>query len=172
MSYLKKAKPCSRMDIRQMAYNVRIIEGCQNKLFFDIVHFMDVTLPQIVPNYTLEIVENSEMGNALGLTYPDRGLVKIRDDVYDGASQGNGRDRLTMAHELFHLLQHDESNIVFARASGNQTIKKYEDPEWQADAFGGELLIPHHMICGMPIDKIIIECQVSAAAARYQMKYA
>ena len=172
MTYIKKAKPCSRMDIRQMAFNVRRIEGSQDKLFFDIVHFMDVTLPNIVPDYTLEIAEKNEMGNALGLTYPDKALVKIRADVYDGAIRGNGRDRLTMAHELFHLLQHDESNIAFARADSNEAIKMYEDPEWQADAFGGELLIPHHMICGMPIDKIIIECQVSAAAARYQMKYA
>lgn len=43
------------------------------------------------------------------------------------------------------------------------------NPEWQADAFGGELLIPHDLIHGMTATEIAIECEVSLAAARCQM---
>lgn len=165
---IRKAKPLSRQQIRTIADLVRKWEGASNKLYFDIVHFMDVTLPKIVPEFTMEIVSKEELGDAQGLTYPDSGIIKIREDVYEGAVQGNGRDRLTMAHELFHLLQHEDSNITFARGNLPEKVRPFEDPEWQADAFGGELLVPHHLIGGMTPEQIAIRCGVSKAAARMQ----
>lgn len=167
---VRKAKPVSRQDIRTIASVVRGWEGCTNQLFFDIVHFMEITLPQIVPAYTFEVSSMEEMGAAHGLTYPDKAIVKIREDVYERAVDGNGRDRLTIAHELFHLLMHEDSNIVFARGNEVNDIKPYEDPEWQADAFGGELLVPHHLVQGMTVGEISLRCGVSYAAARCQMK--
>lgn len=110
------------------------------------------------------------MGDIQGLTYPDSGIVKIREDVYEGAVRGNGRDRLTMAHELFHLLWHEDSNITFARGGFDEEIRRFEDPEWQADAFGGELLVPHHLTAGLSPEQIAEQCGVSMAAARVQSR--
>ena len=39
-----------------------------------------------------------------------------------------------------------------------------------ADAFGGELLIPHGLVKGMSATEISHRCGVSLAAANYQMK--
>ena len=147
---------------------VRSIEGSADSLFFDILHFMEITLPQIIPEYEFCVEGIKTMGDAEGLTYPDKGIVKIRQDVYNGAVSGNGRHRFTIAHELFHLLQHDDSNITFARIRKENNIKKYEDPEWQADAFGGELLVPNHLIQGLSIEEISQKCGVSLSAASYQ----
>ncbi len=167
----RKANPCSRKDIREIALMVRVIEGSINSLYFDILHFMEVTLPKLIPEYEFCVESIEEMGNAQGLTYPDRGIVIIREDVYNRAIAGNGRDRLTIAHELFHLLKHDCSHITFARIGNESNIKIYEDPEWQADAFGGELLVPNHLIQGLDAEEISQKCGVSRSAAKYQKKF-
>ncbi|MGN0417187.1 ImmA/IrrE family metallo-endopeptidase [Anaerostipes faecalis] len=161
------AEPLSRKDIRHMAQIVRTIEGSSGDLFFDIAHFLEVTLPRIDEDFSFVVKTKEEMGDCHGLTFPDRNEIQIREDVYQRACDGSGRDRLTMAHELFHLLQHTRENISFARSEGQ--MKTYMDPEWQADAFGGELLIPYDLITGMSVEEISRECMVSMSAARCQM---
>lgn len=164
------AEPLSRRNIRIMAQKIRIIEGSYNQYYFDIVHFLEATLPKLDDNFTLWIRTQKEMGECHGLTYPDRNEIQIREDVYERAYNGSGRDRLTMAHELFHLLQHERANISFPRVGKGERIEIFRDPEWQADAFGGELLIPYHLIAGMNEKEVAEKCKVSLAAARCQLR--
>ena len=35
------------------------------------------------------------------------------------------------------------------------TIPAYRSPEWQADAFGGELLMPAHLIADMTVEEVM-----------------
>ncbi len=163
------ASPLSRQHIRAMAMFIRKVDKSENMLFFDIVKFLDVVLPKMVPNFSLVIEGRDKMGECHGLTFPDRDEIHIREDVYIRASNGSGRDRLTMAHELFHLLQHEKRNISYARMEAKEQVKVYMDPEWQADAFGGELLIPAHLIKNMTVDEIVDKCKVSWSAAEYQL---
>lgn len=163
------AAPLSREQISRMARVIRKVAGEENKLYFDIVRFLDITLPKIDPDFNLIIETKEAMGDCHGLTYPDRNEIHIREDVYNRASSGTGRDRLTMAHELFHLLQHEKSNITYARTVGNQKVVAYRDPEWQADAFGGELLVPGYLAKGLSADEIVKECGVSYKAAYCQI---
>ncbi len=164
------AEPLSRKDIRNMARKIRILEGSYKKYFFDIVHFLEITLPKLDENFTFYVRTKEEMGECHGLTYPDRNEIQIREDIYERACNGSGRDRLTMAHELFHLLQHERENISFARTDRSRSIETFRDPEWQADAFGGELLVPHYLIGGMNAEEVSSKCGVSLAAARFQLE--
>lgn len=163
------AAPLSRMDIRKMARVIRKIAGEDNVRYFDIVKFLDITLPKIDPDFNFIVEDKERLGDCHGLTYPDKNEIHIREDVYNRALEGSGRDRLTMAHELFHLLQHEKHNISYARVDNNCLVKKYRDPEWQADAFGGELLIPTHLVKGLNADEIVRDCGVSYKAAYYQI---
>ncbi len=163
------AEPLGRKDLRRYAEIIRRIEGSTNKMYFDIVHFLENTLPKIDPSFSFTVKPIEEMGECHGLTYPDRNEIMIREDVYLRACDDEGRDRLTMAHELFHLLQHESSNISFAR-TGKGKIETFRDPEWQADAFGGELLVPHELVSGMTVDEVVSACKVSRSAATYQLK--
>jgi len=70
------------------------------------------------------------MGAKHGETIPSENRIRIREDVYERACNGYGRDRLTMAHELGHLLLHRVEMITLAREDGD--IPPYKDPEWQA----------------------------------------
>ena len=165
------ATPLSRAQIRNMAGVIRKIEGTEDKCYFDIVHFVEVTLSKIDPDFSLIIEPKEQMGSCHGLTYPDKNEIHLREDVYNLAVDGSGRDRLTIAHELFHLLQHCHENISFARMREECDIPAYMNPEWQADAFGGELLIPRDLIRGMSVEEIVNSCKVSKAAAMFQMRY-
>lgn len=88
-------------------------------------------------DFNFEIVSKSELGDDHGRTHPDKNLIKIREDVYNAACNGSGRDRFTMAHELGHLFLHRD--IQFSRATVPHEI--YEDSEWQADVFASAFLI-------------------------------
>jgi len=163
------AEPLSRRDIRRIAESIRMLDGSLNELYFDILGFVEKKWPRFDPDFTFNVKSVQEMGDFHGLTYPDRNEINIREDVYERAYNDSGRDRLTIAHEFFHLLQHGRENISLARTE-NKNIPLYRDPEWQSDAFGGELLIPKKLIRGMTENQIIVACRVSSKAAKYQMR--
>lgn len=163
------AKPISRKEIEDIAKLVRKIQNSNSVLYFDIIGFLEQTLPSLIPDFTLSIGTKEEMGDCHGLTFPEENEIQLREDVYLGALGGNGRDRLTAAHELFHFLAHSKENIAFAR-TGSGKIPTYMDPEWQADAFGGELLVPRDLAYNLSVSEIMEKCGVSKSAATYQYR--
>ncbi|RYG55374.1 MAG: hypothetical protein EON56_05735, partial [Alphaproteobacteria bacterium] len=116
----------SKRDIIQLANMVRssfrgIMQG--DRVPVDLVYEI---LPSVLDRFELEVCDRAEMGNDHGLTYPDRRLIKLRADVYDGMCTGSGRDRFTAAHELGHLLMHGNIGLARSIAPGQQ-IKLYYD---------------------------------------------
>lgn len=89
------------------------------------------------------VVEDQELPHALGLTLPN-GMILLRESVYNGAFDGNGRDRFTIAHELGHGIMH-RGHIGFARKATKNT-KTYCNAEWQANEFAGRLLLPDNAL--------------------------
>ncbi|MCU7932791.1 MAG: ImmA/IrrE family metallo-endopeptidase [Candidatus Thiodiazotropha sp. (ex Codakia rugifera)] len=134
--------PLSRVQIRKMARKIRALS---NELLgsqcvcFDVVKFLDVGLVRVIPEFKLEILTTAELGRAHGMTYPDHHTIQVREDVYEAAYNGQGRDRLTLAHELGHYVLH--AGIGLARTPADENVKPYRQSEWQANAFGGELLV-------------------------------
>lgn len=137
-----KVKPLKICDIRRVAQHVRDsfkISG----IYFPIVELVELMNHSALIEF--EIVENEEMPNDYGLTYPKRNKIIIREDVYDKAFAGDGFGRFTMAHELGHLLVHRQET-VYARNEHGGNHKTIEDSEWQADKFAQELLIDTRLI--------------------------
>ena len=141
----------------------------EDELYFPILSFVENILPILVPDFQFEVVPESEMGNKHGETYPSKNLIRIREDIYLRAAAGEGRDRLTVAHEVGHLFLHEDDAIALCRLEPGEKLKPYEDPEWQADAFGGELLASSYLIVGMSQSEVERKCGVSSAAARVQL---
>jgi len=108
------------------------------------------------------------MGAKHGETIPSENRIRIREDVYERACNGYGRDRLTMAHELGHLLLHRVETITLAREDGD--IPPYKDPEWQANAFAGELLGLYEYIKDMSIIDIASHYGITEKAASIQRR--
>lgn len=155
----------SLKQIRDFAKKIRIIFGIEDDVYVDIVRVYEYILQSI--EVTFEIVDYASMGDKHGETLIGRNVIRIREDVYDRACKGYGRDRLTMAHELGHLLLHNMKNLSLAR-NANQKVAAYSDPEWQANAFAGELLAPHRFLKGKSVDEIANSYGISISAAQVQ----
>ena len=164
-----RAMPISRNNIRRYVLNLKKMIGWENQLYFPILYFTENVLPLLIPDFQFEVLPKSDMGNKHGQTFPSQKLIFIREDIYIGAIEENGRDRLTVAHEVGHLLLHDEKGIYLCRTESPKQ-KTYEDPEWQASAFGGELLASSWLIRGMTIEEVSRQCRVSTSAAKVQLQ--
>lgn len=167
MSYIARSK--SRVQIRETARLIRKLQGVENELYFPILDFMEKTLPLLIPEFSLRVVPKVEMEGCEGLTIPEKNEIWIREDVYSRAYDGGGRERLTIAHELYHYLEHSRQTVAFARTNGI-AVPPYKDPEWQADAFGGELLVPYDLAKKLSTEQIVELCGVSQRAADVQFR--
>lgn len=142
MSALAYVAPgLSRRDIRSLTSIVRKICGCESEPFFPIVQVIESDLLSfLAPGFHYEIRDLVDMGNNHGLTLIEDGALRFREDIYNRACCGKGRDRMTLAHELGHAMLHVPARL--ARRMDDD-MKPYEDPEWQAKCFAGELLISY-----------------------------
>ena len=126
--------------------------------------FPIVPVVELIAGEGFQVLTSEDMGRNEGLSYPDLGVIQIREDVYDAACNGDGRARDTMAHELGHFILH--RGMRMARITSRGVPRLIEDSEWQADEFAGLLLAPAHIIsgrnaadisqrCGLPIQVAI-----------------
>jgi len=158
----------SRAAIRALAQHLRAAFKIRG-LYFPVMEVIEFALPQFLPSFEFQVMSEKEMGPTHGLTFPQESTIILREDIYEGAINGIGRDRMTVAHEIGHLLMH--KNIAFARSEPGISIAAYESSEWQAKCFSGELLVPMNhanVLIGMSVEQIAEECGVSSHAADYQ----
>ena len=161
------APPTSREKLRLVAARMRKRLGCTDP-WFPIVEVLEGALDDIAPGYCFDVLDVGEMGSDHGLTLIQERMIFIREDVYEGAWGGGGRDRMTIAHEIGHAMLH--SGMALGRRMG-QEIKPYEDPEWQAKAFAGELLVAYDHLpkCSNAIE-VVNMFGVSEDAANQQLR--
>lgn len=162
--------PTSRRAIRSYAKAFRKLLHLENDAYIDIIWLMENVLPEVLKkyNFSMEVLPKEEMGKNHGLTDTRTGKIYIREDVYDGACRNNGRDRLTLAHEVGHFLLHAGITPGLARTAPGEKVPCYCDPEWQATAFAGEFLMDHDVIRNMTIAEVVQRCCVSYQAASIQ----
>ena len=157
-------KPLKLKEIRKICSRIRKLFGIPVDEPIDIVRLLEHKLHLL--GIEFEIVPESELEMRHGESILGQKIIRIREDVYNRACAGHGRDRLTMAHELGHIILHQKEDMVLTRSEG--TIPPYMDPEWQANAFAGELLAPFQYIKHMDILDISTQYGVSIEAASVQ----
>lgn len=163
-------KPASRQMIWTLVHKIRRALDIDNELYFDIIWFVEKIMPQIFTDFTFAVSPNEELGKQHGKAIPDEKKIYIREDVYEGACTGNGRDRLTIAHEVGHFFMHGNASIEYCRTAPGEKLPAYRDADWQADVFGGELLAPTSLIEGMSAEQIHECCVVSLQCANAQLR--
>lgn len=160
-------RPLSIKTIHEIVYVIRKKFNLENIIKFPIVEFIELLLPRLIPDFELQICPIIEMGNINGETLPNRHLIRIREDIYEGAINGNSRDRMTLAHEVGHLFLHANQDVRMCRAPG-LNIVAYASSEWQANTFAGQLLAPTYLIKDKTTDEIQNLFNISHTAARIQ----
>lgn len=168
MERIFKSDPISRNDIRKLTTKIRNLTGTESKLFFDIIRFTEIILHRIISDFEFEVACKEDMPNLCGVEYPAAHKIKIREDIYSKALKGDGFARFSIAHEVGHLFLNDISSISLCMIEPGKKLKAYEDPEWQADCFGGELLMYKPLIIDLFIEEISRYCGVTRHAAKIQ----
>lgn len=86
-------------------------------------------------------VEND--GKIAKVSYNPLTLSIVRD-IYEKAKRGYGFERFVLAHEIGHILLHDESAKAFSHDAngGLKSAQKERSAEWQANTFAYHLLLP------------------------------
>ncbi len=163
-----KAAPLSRLSKREYVKHIRIVTGTEDIMFFPIVEFMELVLPQLVEGFYYEICSKEKMPNKCGETFPAKNKICIREDIYEKAVNNDPFARFSIAHEIGHLLLHDVGSISLCRLEHGEKLKSFEDPEWQADCFGGEFLMYYPLIKGLTPSEISEQCGVTKRAASVQ----
>ena len=164
-----RAQPLSRRDLREHALEFRKFFNLENELFFPVVRVLDI-LTVTLEEFNYEIVEDKELPSQCHAeTDVDAKCIRIRQSVYDGAYKGNGRDRMTIAHEIGHYLLLVVHSLKLHREFGEESVKAFQDPEWQAKCFAGELMVPSHLVKDLTAQQVAQSCGVSQQAAQYQI---
>lgn len=158
-----KVEALSRKDIRKAVNNLRNFLEINIEQSVKIVQLFESLLPAI--GFEYEIVEDKELKNNYAETDLNRDIIRVRESVYIGATEGNYRDRFTIAHEIGHAILHKNRTFLCRE---DENLKPYEDPEWQANTFAGELLVPSSMILNQSIQKISKTYEVSREVAIIQ----
>lgn len=163
--------PLSRKDLRNYAFKIRKQLGYENRLDFPVMKFLEVFHKLINnPNFHFFTVKDEELPPAVHAQYDaDDNSIAIKESVYVGASNGSGRDRMTIMHELAHALLITHCGIKLNRSFGSENIPAFRDPEWHAKCLAGELMMPAHLVIGMEASDIAKSCGVSLPAATYQL---
>ena len=163
------AQPCSRLDLRNLAMEIRRLLKLENCVYFPVVQLLEL-MSELFPAFHFEVVDNNELSNDVHAdTDVANHLIRIKQSVYDGACNENGRDRMTIAHEIGHYLLLCVCGVTFQRNFSGGAVPACQDPEWQAKCFAGELLVPAHLVKGMTATEVVKSCSVSPDAARFQL---
>ena len=159
--------PLRRTQIRAAAVSFRDLLNWDEP-HFPVIEVLEFGLPELLPGFEYQICTAAELGDNHGLTYPDQRKIKIREDVYEAACDGEGFYRLTIAHEFGHQLLH--TDLGLARSVPTGELPAYRDSEWQANCFAGELLVCHrHAHKCRSADAAMEIFGVSRQAAEYQL---
>lgn len=135
-----KTNPLSLVKIEEYAYNLR--KQCKLSLsdafpIYDYINYLcDLGLLNI------QILDNNDKylnDNCVAKYNSIDNFIYIRESILDDYECNNYRANFTLAHELFHYIQSKILNFDFEEVD---ECKAYEDLEWQANNFAGELLLP------------------------------
>ncbi len=164
-----RVTPKSRDAIEFEALVVRKAFSRGTNLYFPLMPMFELELCKLIPGFFWDIRDDGSLEDtARALTCPESKTILIENSVYEGAVKGVGKDRMTIAHEIGHLLLHQST--PYAKKYDPNPIKVYENSEWQADVFAGELLAPIRLIHGKGVMEIAEDFGVSPSAAKAQLR--
>lgn len=162
--------PMSRDDIIKYSKQLRRNFKLGKRLKFPVCEIFEI-FPLIFNDCTTEICPDDELeSDTHATTDITNKIIKVKESVYEGAISGNGRDRMTLLHEMCHYILLVVNSMSLTRKYSKKPIPAYKDPEWQAKALAGELMMPRNLVCKMSAEEIAVKCGVSLDSAKLQYK--
>lgn len=159
---MKKTNPISTKEIKKIASNFRKKYNVELNEHFPIYEILIELENQGL--FTIQVMENDNpmFGiDVLALYNAYDNFIYIKESVLEDYDNNEYRANFTLAHELFHFLQHKVLKFEFC---DTDECKTYCDPEWQANEFAGQLLIPEDYI-DLEVNELVQMYHVSDVCA-------
>ncbi len=162
--------PLSIVDISDITRKARESLGLEGVWQLDVAGVLEHKLH----NWGLDFEVCDDLGSKEAESFPDKNLIKIRSDVYDGLFVDDGRSRFTVCHEFGHMAMHGELSL-----NRKKTVKDtpcFKDSEWQADTFASFMLMPTELMKKLIMDgansasEVVDAFCVSNAAAEARLR--
>ena len=137
---VKTSHPLSIKGIATIAKNFRRECGVPMDQAFPILDVIDSFCDKGL--LSMQVLENDSEylgSNRPALYNTVDNFIYIKEEVLEEVENGIYRSNFTLAHELFHYIQNQVFDLTFEEV---ESCKASEDPEWQANEFAGELLLP------------------------------
>jgi len=124
---------------------------------------LEFALDDLVEDAYFRVANDDELGGAEGMTDGEHPVITLSASTYMGLGRSDSRARMTVAHELGHLLLHSGQHVFHFEEPVNDNRF---DPEWQADQFAAALLMPRYAFAKMrSVHEAMRTFGVSKAAA-------
>ena len=135
-----KTNPLSVKNIETIAKKVREDYKIKNGDCFPVLEYINYLFDNGIIGIMILEDDDSYLDKDTPAVYNAMdNFIYLKESVINEIESGNYRSNFTLAHELFHYLQHQVLGFEFEEVEDRKT---YEDPEWQANCFAGELLLP------------------------------
>lgn len=167
-------QPASRADIEAKAYAWRDALGIDAHCAApDMPSVLEIFLPKRLPVVAIHIVGDQQMGDIEAITTFEPPAITLRESVYLAAARFDGRARMTLAHELGHLVLHKSAAPLHrapAKYINADKLKPFASAEYQANVFGAAFLVPEWIACEFgEADTLARHCCVSRKLAEIRI---
>lgn len=126
-------------DIERLATMVRRELGVGPGARIAMQPVLEFALDEIYPGAYYSIEDDRDLAGAEGRTDHYEPRISLSASTYAGLQLADARARMTVAHELGHLLMHTRQPVYHYSARSRD---HHVDPEWQATYFASALLMP------------------------------
>lgn len=143
---MKKTNPLKVLEIEKIARNVREKYNISFDSPFPILDFIEELSEQNL--LTVQYLEDDDLlfeADTPAKYNPVDNFIYVKESVLQELEDKEFRANFTLAHELFHFLQFRVLNFQFEEVDD---CPNYMNPEWQANEFAGQLLLPTKYIVG------------------------
>ena len=145
----------------------RVKSGPQRMHKLDGWRILEQSLPKA--GYEPSIAAVEDLKECAAFTVPERGLVVIRQDVYDGLFEDSPFSLSTVVHELSHIALGHAITLHRGAVLGQHQF--YEDSEWQANALTAAITMPiEACIAAGSVQELAAMCGTSELAAKYRLQ--
>jgi Zn-dependent peptidase ImmA (M78 family) len=156
----------SAAEIHALALDWRRALQIETEWSPNLVETFENRLPKIILGFELVAQDDALLNGAEGFArYP---RIFIRKSIRQRALDWDGRSRMTLAHELGHLVMHPDAPLP--RMVESNKPAPIEDmrrsAEWQTRKFGAFFLMPEHIVREFAtFEELAQHCNVSREAA-------
>lgn len=136
-------------DIAERAHHYRRAFGISDIVYVDIIDLLEFKVSEFISDFRLMVRRDIDLAYAAETTI-DPPRIYVRESIYDSACEGDPDSRRILAHELGHLLLHNNiTGPMQKNFNGYEEqiidMNSLESTEDQADIFARNFLAPVYL---------------------------